>query len=329
MWVLDPKTITAANILAGSVATPWAAGTDGAETEWTAGETVAAGVYRTRTSLQRVYRCAAARSGSTTPNSSTPPESDPTGWVEMWPTASLQPFGPYVNAAGQTTYVAREVASTTTDLVWRLKLRYATAVALYGLRGARVRVREYVTDGGAQDGTDVVVDLVRNATGYWDYGYGDRSTRDRVLINGLNGNPEGVVEIRIEADGSNERRVTHIDVGSLVYLPMDPDGGTEYGLTNTLGVDMYQQQDNDGTRRVLLYATNQAMQGRVVFDPDLEPKVTAMLRRLLGRGVSAIPTLEERHEERLTFGVLTAVPIKAENPGQSAFDISFGPLAVD
>lgn len=330
MYILEPSVITPDMILTGSVAEPYADGIDGPEVEFVAGGTYTADTYRVLTATHRTYKCAAARSPSTSPTSATLPNADPTGWLEMGPTARHTPFGPYTTAAGQNVYKALAVESTTADIVYRLQLPFCNTVALYGLRGAQVRLRVFESDGGAQSGTDHVSSLLRPASGYWEYAYGNRTTRDRVLFTNLPIFPAGVIEIRIEGTAGQLRRVTHIDAGKLWFVPLDNDnGGTEYGLTTTLGVEMYTEQDADGTQTVLLYNTNQAMAGRVVIDPDAENAVISLLRRVLGRGVSAVPTLLPRHQERLTHGVLTAVPVKADTAGKSSVDLSIGPLPVD
>lgn len=323
MYLIERPTITDATFLAGSVAEPSAT-----ETEWASGGTYAVGDERTRTTKHRVYKCAAARSPGSTPASTTAPEDDPTGWVEMRPTDRWVPFGPYINAAGQTIYRGLALESTTADITYRLALRYCNAVALFGLRGARVRVQVYSIVGGALVWEKVVA-LKQPAAGYWDYAYGQRVPRDRLMLTGLPIYPAAEVVITIEGSGVQQRRVTQIEVGKLRNIPGASFGGTEYGVTNTVRVRMYRQQDDDGTEAVLLYGTSQDMQGNVILTGDRENAVLALLRSVVGKGVACVPALSPGYEQRLTFGVIDAAPVKRNHHNIASVDITVRGLPVD
>lgn len=318
MYIIERPTITDATILDGSLAEP-----SPRETEWVSGGTYAAGDERTRSTTHRVYRCAVPRTGSTTP-----PEQDRTGWVEMRPTDRYVPMGAYVNAAGQTIYRGLAVESTTDDLVWRLQLRYCNALALFGLRGARVRVRVNSSAGGPLVLERVFV-LKRPATGYWDYGYGERVTRDRLLIADLPIYPAAEVVITVEGSGEQTRRITQLAFGKLRFLPGVRWGGVEYGVTNTVRVRMFRQQDEDGTEAVLIYGTSQDLQGVVHIDTERENAVLVWLRRLVGQGLAVLPTLLPDAEQRLTYGVIDVAPLKRDGPRNASIDISVRGLPVD
>jgi hypothetical protein len=323
MYLIERPTITDATLLAGSVPEPSAT-----ETEWVSGGTYAVGDERIRASLHRVYKCAVARSPGSTPPSTTAPEDDPAGWQEMRPTDRWVPFGPYTNAAGQTVYRGLALESTSADLTYRLALRYCNAVALFGLRGARVRVQVYSTVGGALV-WETTATLKQPAASYWDYAYGQKVARDRLLISGLPIYPAAEVVITIEGSGSQLRRVTQIEVGKLRNIPGATFGGTEYGVTNTVRVRLYRQQDEDGTEAVLLYGTAQDMQGSVVLTGEREGAVLALLRSVVGKGVACVPTLAPGYDQRLTFGVIDAAPVKRTHHNLAQVDLTVRGLPVD
>jgi hypothetical protein len=323
MYLIERIPILAATFLAGSVPEPSAR-----ETEWVSGGTYAVGVERTRTSKNRVYKCAVARSPGSTPPSTTPPEDDPTGWQEMRPTDRWVPFGPYINAAGQTVYRSLALDSTTADLTYRLQLRYCNAVALFGLRGARVRVRVYATAGGTL-AFDKAYTLKQPAAGYWDYAYGPKVPRDRLMVTGLPIYPAAEVRIDIEGSGSQQRRVTQIEAGKLRYIPGASFGGAEYGVTSTVRARMYRKQDDTGTEAVLLYGASQDLQGQVVLTGDRENAVLHMLRGLVGKGVAVVPHLSTGYEQRLVFGVIDVAPLKRTHLNLAAVDVSVRGLPVD
>ena len=323
MYLIERPTLTDAMFLAGSVAEPSAT-----ETEWASGGTYAVGDERIRTSKHRVYKCAVARSPSTTPPSTTPPEDDPTGWQEMRPTDRYVPFGPYVNAAGQTIYRALDLQSTTANITYSLQLRYCNAMAFFGLRGARVRVRVYATAGGTL-AYDKTFTLKRPSAGYWDYAYGQKVPRDRLLVHGLPIYPAAEVRIDIEGSGTQQRRVTHIEYGKLRYLPGATLGGTEYGVASTVRARLYRQQDDAGNEKVLLYGTSQDLQGQVVLTGERENAALTLLRSLLGKGVAVVPSLGTGYEQRLVFGAIDAAPIKRTSHNLAVVDISVRGLPVD
>lgn len=305
------------------MAEPWAAGTP-PETEWSA-TTWTVGTECIRASLNRVYKCVVARA----PSNTVPPESDPIGWLEIRPTAIMVPFGPYTNASGQSVFKRLATSTTSENIVFSLGLRYPDSIALFGLAGSLVRVRLFSTVGGVQVGSDIVRYLIRGSAGQWDRRFGERSYRDRLLITGLPRYPNCELRISIEAGTGQLRRVSHIQVGKLRFIPGGTFGGTEYGATNSINTKIYISTDADGTETRTLYGTSQDMQGRVVFEAGRDSAVISMLRRLAGRCVAAIPSLEPRYEQRLTLGVFDTAPAKADNYGVSSIDFSLKGMPVD
>lgn len=325
MYLIDPIPILPAQIVdSGSIGEPFAHGKDGPETEWAAG-TWAVGQECVRVSQRRVYKCAVARTAADT----TPPELDAGKWLEMRPTARYLPFGPYTNKADQLVFKRLAVASVTNDLVWRLNLRYADSVALFGLAGARVRVQVFKTVGGVQDGPDRVYSLLRGSAGQYDRRFGLRSYRDRLLIRDLPRHVAGELRISVEGDAGQLRQVSHICAGKFRFLPGIEFGGTEYGLTNTVRTQSFRTTDPDGTDTRLIYGTTQDMQGKVAFSAERERYVLPLLHRLAGRAVAWVPGLQDKYAQRLTLGCIDVVPVSADADPLSSMDMSISGYPVE
>lgn len=319
MHYIERSTITDATFTAGTIAEP-----SPRETAWSSGVAYTVGQERTRATTHRVYRCAVAHTSAASPT----PEADPTRWKEIRPTDRYLPFGPWTNASGQIIYSGLPVESTTANLVWRLNLRYANAVALFGLRGATLRVQVYATPGGALV-HEQTTSLKRPAAGYWDLIYGQRSYRDRTLISGLPMLPNGELVLTVEGGSSQLRRVTQIEAGKLRQVHGADFGGTEYGVSNTPRARMFREQDTDGTERVLLYGVSQDMEATVTLSGDRENTALATLRGLAGKGVALLPTLDHGYEARLTFGVIDSAPVTRTHHGITQARFSVRGLPVD
>lgn len=325
MYIIDPIKITAAQIIdSGSIAEPFTGGKDGPEVEWSAG-VWAVGQECVRASLHRVYKCAVARVATDV----TPPESDTGKWLEMRPTARHAPFGPYVSSGGQLVFKRLAVQSTTADLVWRLRLRYADTVGIFGLSGARLRCQIFKTVGGPQYGDDIVEHLLRPSTGQFDRRFGLRTYRDRVLINGLPRFVDGELRITVEGGAGQLRRIGHVEVGKLRKIAGVEWGGTKFGTTATLEAQMYSAVDDDGTETAIMYGTKQNLQGSVAIKSERERAALPLLRRLSGMGVACIPSLLPNFQERLSYGRFVVVPFEADNAKVHSVDFALQGLPVD
>lgn len=294
MYYIERNTIADATFLAGSVGEP-ATG----ETVWAAG-TYAVGAEVIRPSLHRVFRCAVARTSTNT----SPPELDKASWADMRPTARYLPFGPQVRADGLMVYQNIPLKSTTGDIEYRLAQRFANAVAIFGMKGARWRVRVYSSPGGPlvfeRSGR-----IKSAARGYWDYAYGQRMMEDRVLVTDLPMFANAEVRITIEGSGSQLRAVSQIEVGKLRYIPGVDFGGVQYGLSRTPKAFTARKTDADtGSTSVLIYGTSFDMSGTVLLSGRQEDSALFQLRNLLGRGVAYAPTLIPGYRQSLVFAVL-------------------------
>lgn len=306
----------------------WQAGTlaepSPREAAWASGVAYTVGQEVVRATTHRVYRCAVGHTSAASPL----PENDPTRWKEIRPTDRWLPFGPWVNASGQTIYSGLAVQSTTANLTWRMALRFANAVALFGLRGATLRAQVYQTPGGTL-AHERTVSLKRPAAGYWDLIYGQRSYRDRLLLADLPMYPNGELVLTIEGGAGQLRRVTQIEAGKLRQVHGARFGGTEYGVSSTPRARMFREQDAAGTEKVLLYGVSQDMEASVVMDGSRENAALAALRALAGKGVALLPSLLAGYESRLTFGVIDAAPVTRTHHGITQARFSVRGLPVD
>jgi len=320
MYYIERIAPTDATWQAGTIAEP-----SPRETAWSgAGVAYTVGQEVVRTTTHRVYRCAVGHTSAASPL----PEADPTRWKEIRPTDRWLPYGPWVNASGQTIYSGLAVESTTGNLTWRMALRFANAVALFGLAGATLRAQVYDTPGGTLV-EERATSLKRPAGGYWDLIYGQRTYRDRLLLTGLPMHPNAELVLTIEGNASQLRRVTQIEAGKLRQVHGANFGGTEYGISNTPRARLFREADTDGTERVLMYGVSQDMEASVVMHGDRENTALTALRSLAGRGVALLPNLGIGYEQRLTFGVIDAAPVTRSSHGitQARFSVRGLPVA--
>lgn len=303
MYYVEKVPITDASFLAGSVGEP-----DTGETVWAAG-THAVGAEVIRPALHRVFKCAVARTGANTD----PPEVDAASWQDMRSTRRWLPFGPVHRADGKLVHQSYALSSTTGDIEFRLQLRYANAIALFGMRGAQWSVEVYPTVGAATPVKVVTGEIKAPATGYWDYAYGQRRMRDRVLVTGLPIYPAAEVRIKITANAGQERRVSQIEPGKLRFLPGVSWGGVVAGLRRSPRAYSFRKEEQDGSSTTLLYGSTYDMSGQIKLDGGSEDQALVQLRSLLGKGVAYAPTLAPGFEQSLVFGTLEAADTDRES----------------
>lgn len=302
MYYIDRINITDASFLSGSVAEP-----STTETAWVSGGTYAVGDERIRASLHRVFKCAAVRGPATTPPSTVAPEDDPTGWVDMRATDRWLAFGPNTRADGRVVYQSRGLESTTADIPLHLAARYADAVALFGMRGNAWKVEVCPTPGAAVVWTRTGP-IKQPAMGYWDYAFGKRRIRDRVLITGLPRYPNAEVRITISGGSGALRRISQCEVGTLRNLAGVGWGGVLAGLSREPRAFTYRKDDANGDTSILIYGSTYNMSGKIVLPGGNEDAALKQFRDLLGKGVAFAPTLAPGFDQSLVFGILTRAP---------------------
>ncbi|WP_428001793.1 hypothetical protein [Acidovorax sp.] len=314
MYYIERNPITDATFLAGSVAEP-ATG----ETVWATNTAYALGVEVIRPTLHRVFKAAVA---ITADPGNKPPEEEPTKWKDMRATKRHLPFGPAIRADRKRVYQSLALTSTTEDLHLNLAMRYVNALALFGLRGALWRVQVYtkpVALGGVL-AKEFSGRIRSSATGYWQYGFGQRFERDRVLVTGLPIFPNAEVRISVEGSGDQVRALSQCEVGKLRFIPGDW-GGVLAGLRRTPRVISESKQDADGSTAVLIYGNTYDMRGTVVLKGQQEDAALTQLRGLLLKGVAFKPTLAPGFEQSLAFGLLKSADTERASLGRSEVQI--------
>lgn len=303
MYYVERVPIDNATFLSGSIAEP-ASG----ETAWVAG-TYAVGDEVIRPTLHRVFRCAVPRTVSNTQ----PPEQDAASWLDVRSTQRWLPFGPLKRADGKLVHQNYALSTTAGDIEYRLKLRYANAVALFGMRGATWTIEVYATEGAPDPVKTFTGTIKAPASGYYEYAYGQRRMRDRVLITGLPIYPAAEVRIKITANSGQERRVSQIEPGKLRFLPGVTWGGVLAGLRRSPRAYSYRKEEADGSSTTLLYGSTYDMSGQIKFDGGNEDNALMQLRNLLGKGVAYAPTLAPGFEQSLVFGTLESADTERES----------------
>lgn len=299
MYYIEKIPLTNASFLSGSIAEP-APG----ETEWVAG-TYAVGALVIRSSLHRTYRCAAARTASNT----TPPELDVTSWVDISATKRWLPLGPLFRTDGKLVYQSIALTSTTEDIQYDFLMRYANSIALFGLRGVSWSVEVFANTTDTTPVHTQTGSIKAPATGYWDYAYGQRKINDRTIIKDLPIYPAARIRIKIMADGTQERRVSQIEVGKLRFIPgVDMsgrrNGGVVNGLKRSPRAYSYRKDEADGSSTTVLYGSTYDMSGVIMMKSGGEDDALAQLRALLGQGVAYVPTFAPGFTQSLVFGTL-------------------------
>lgn len=308
MHYIERVPITDATFLAGSIGEP-AAG----ETAWAPG-VHAVDSEVVRPALHRVFKCAVARVATDTK----PPEQDGTAWKDIRATKRWVPFGPLRRADGQMVYQNHALTSTTEDLVFVLQLRYANSIALFGLGGASWSVEVFPNVLATEPVKLVEGRMKAPATGYWDYAFGRRRVRDRVLITDLPIFPAAKVVIKIKASEGQERRVTHIEPGNLRFLPGAHWGGVAKGLRRSPRAFSFRKDETDGSSTTFLYGSTYDLSGRIEFDAAAEDQVLVQLRELLGNGVVFVPVLADGFEQSMVFGTLESADTDREQVKESS-----------
>lgn len=201
--VIVPSTIGNAQLISCSVAEP-AAG----ETLWVSGTTYAVGDERIRVETHRVYKRKTAGAGTT------PPESDPTNWLEIGYTSRWKQFDRKIGSLTST---------SSGPLVTTLAAGSVEGLALLDVVGRTVRVQMTASAGGATV-YDRTIDLDdTQVADVYDWMYGEYRQRTVVVLTDLPGQfPSGHLTITVSGTGT-------VSVGATVAGRVYTIGSTEYG----------------------------------------------------------------------------------------------------
>ena len=306
MNIIDPITITAAMIGAGTTVAEPSAG----ETAWSGSSVAyAEGDVRIRATTHRKYRCAAAHTSAATPA----PEDDPTRWVDIGPTDRWAPFDQYTSTA----------ATGTTSITYVLQPGYFNAVALYGLTGAQYTVNVKDAPGGAVIYTRSGY-LADDPLGWYEYLFVAQPTRSKLVFAGIPIRPTAELTITITAASGQPVGVGMIVVGD--YAPLISDaaqwGGTEQGAQAEPVTYSYIKSNDDGTTTIVRRHSATNLRCSVNLPRIHADGAVALLQRVLDKPVAWIATDAPGYAGLNVFGLATSSPVRYDSYGHASIDLN-------
>lgn len=201
MRVIPPITITDAMVTSSTIAEP-----DVGEVLWVSGTTYAQGDQRILTSTHKIYQRTVAGAGTT------PPNLDPTNWVEVGPTNRWAMFDIYRNSP------------STFDTPATVVLTPESRVDAIAIMGTRINdITVTITVDGNVIYTYSAAMTTRLVVDYYDYFYADFNFKNSALILDVPPVLHPVITISTTQQGS----ISSIVLGRQTYL-----GYTRVGHTN-------------------------------------------------------------------------------------------------
>lgn len=209
MNVLLPLTISA--LTSSSIAEP-----DTGEVAWVSAASYTLGDQVIRTTTHKIYECIITHSGRTQL-----PEADPTYWAEVSPTNRWKPFDTYTSTQ----------ATATTSANWVLSPGFFNSVACYGLTGTSITALVKDGPGGATLFNETQ-SLYEESLGLYEYLFGEKKSRDRVLFDSIPIHPTAELTLTIAAGTGAPVAIGIIVIGSLKALSESQNwGGTQAGAS--------------------------------------------------------------------------------------------------
>lgn len=289
MYVLIPKTITEAMMLAGSVP---AVDTAAGEVAWAAGQPVAVGAERVYG--RSVYKCAAVPE-----DLSKPPDQDAKAWAENRPSNRWAPFDNYV----QTVQVGRKG-----EVTYVLKVPFVDGLALHGLKGKRLQIT--VTDGVVGDELMPPIDTRLNLPriGWFQYFRGERTAIRSYRLEKIPSKSSTVVTITVSADPEQEVGIGWLSLGNWNSFGMPSVGmrsGTQMGAQAESVNYSMRKEFEDGTFRQVSRgsAVNLALQ--VVIDAADSNRFFSVIERIKDTPVSVYASARPEDKFLSTVGFVS------------------------
>jgi hypothetical protein len=285
MKILTPLTITDAMLLPGTTVAEPAAG----ETAWASGAAYVVGDRRIRATTHRVYRCAVAHTGSTTP-----PESDPARWVNEGPTQRWAPFDHYVNTG----------ATATGSLTYVIQTGYANALGLYGLVGTSVSVNIKDSPTGAVV-FNQVFSLFESAPNWYEYLFVDPKPLTKLIIPGLPIRPQATLTLTVSAAPGAAVGVGMVVPGDYQSLLGDSAvfGGTLQGASAEPITYSYIDTDEFGTTTIKRRHAATSMRATVAMPRAQADQALAVLQQVLDVPVAWVATDAQGYAGLNVFGL--------------------------
>lgn len=303
MFNLNPQTITAAMIAAGtSIAEP-AAG----ETAWVSGGTYALGDLRIRDTTHRVYSCVQAHTGRTAL-----PENDTAYWLDKEPTQRWAPFDIYTSTA----------AGTTTSITYVLTPGYFSAISLYGLTGASIAVTIKDAPGGATIYSHSQ-SLLEPPLGWYSYLFSPRRIISKLVLHDLPIRPTAELTITVTAAAGQPVGIGMINVGDMQPLISGTAswGGIKYGASAEPVTYSYIKTNDDGTMQIVRRHKATNLRVSVMMPREAADAAVAAMQEVLDVPVSWIGTHSSGYDSLNVFG-LGSGSLSYDSYGHAIFNIT-------
>lgn len=247
----------------------------------------------------RVYRCAVPGTSTVRPDLDTDSR-----WQNKRPTNKWAPFD---------NYSSTQAESTSTDIVYPITARFANAVAVYGLAGQQYDLTVRDSVGGAIIATRSVR-LKAPAVGWWDWLFGRRRTRSKVVITDLPIRPAAQITVAIRAAGSVRRAVGMIVVGRIrPFIGRGLWGGCEFGASAEPYTYSYIDTDEDGQLTIVRKPSATNLRAKLIMPRDQADNAVVLLQEVLDVPAAFIVTELPGYDGLSTFGLAAAAPVVYEN----------------
>lgn len=294
-YYIDPLAMTDAQYLGGSLA-------EDPSPAWVSGTTYAkdAEVYVGVT--HRVYKDAAGGV------STTRPDQDPTRWADMRPTNRWAPLDEYTDTAAE---------STTGDITYVLSSRFVNALMLRGLAGSGVSVTIRDSPGGTviyrYPAAGGVVPLKRQATGYYDYAYGERKKSTTLFLSGLPIRANAEITITVTGSTGSRRAIGLIARGKLRNLIGTGFGGVQQDAEVTPKTYTTRETTVDGRQRIVVRGSSRDLRMSLLLERKNADAAVQSLTDLLSRPVAVVASLQSGFNGLSAFGIVKSSSVRYRN----------------
>lgn len=283
MNILIPFDVTDAMLTSSTIAEPSAA-----ETAWVSAGTYAVGDVRIRATTHRRYEAQAAITGSTTP-----PEDDPTRWLDVGPTDRWALFDAEVSTQSR----------IVTPLSYVLRPGFFNSVGVAGLDGAVLSLTLKDDPGGTVVDSRTV-DLTEPPLDWYDWAFGRINALTKVVLDGFVPYPDPELTITITAAPGVTVGAGMLALGDMVPLAGESDfGGTTQGASAEPVTYSYIATDEYGTTSIKRRKATTDLRCEVVMPRAEADNAVAVLQRVLDMPAFFIPTQTPGYAGLIVFGL--------------------------
>lgn len=283
MNILIPTPITDAMLTSSTIAEPSAA-----ETAWVSGSNYVVGDVRIRTTTHRRYEAQAVITGS-----ATPPEEDPTRWLDVGPTDRWALFDSEVSTQSR----------ITTPLTYVLRPGFFNAIGLAGLDGALLTITVKDAPGGTVVDTRTL-DLTEPPLDWYDWAFGRINALSKVVVDGFVPYPDAEVTITIAAAPGVSVGAGMLLLGDFVPLAgQGPFGGVQQGPSAEPITYSYIATDEFGTTSIKRRKATTDLRCEVVMPRSEADNAVAVLQRVLDVPAFFVPTQAPGYAGLIVFGL--------------------------